>query len=168
MAQRPTRRARESTGRSSTRLDDQLCFALYAATHRIQRLYRPLLDRLDLTYPQYLVLLVLWEDDDLIVTNIGQRLSLNSATLTPLLKRMEAADLIERRRSTEDGRKVTISLRPKGWALQKDVEAIAAEVAAAAANATPDAVALRETLSDLRDALPDQPGVMERRDPVGH
>jgi len=87
-------------------LDDQLCFALYSATHAIQRLYRPLLDELDLTYPQYLGMLVLWEDDGLSVSEIGERLFLNSATLTPLLKRMESAQLVERVRSATDERLV--------------------------------------------------------------
>lgn len=137
------------------RLDDQLCFALYSTAQSIQRLYRPLLDDLDLTYPQYLVLLVLWEEDGLSVTDIGDRLSLNSATLTPLLKRMEGAGLIERHRSESDGRKVTVSLRPKGAKLQTKVSEITTGVTCAAIDATPDAEALRDMLHQLRHQLPE-------------
>jgi DNA-binding MarR family transcriptional regulator len=139
----------------SMRLDDQLCFALYSAAQSIQRLYRPLLDSLDLTYPQYLVLLVLWEDDELSVSEIGDRLSLNSATLTPLLKRMEGAGLVARHRSAEDGRKVTVSLLPKGAKLQAKVSKITTDVTCAAIDATPDAAGLRDTLHQLRQELPD-------------
>ncbi len=137
------------------RLDDQLCFALYSTAQSIQRLYRPLLDDLDLTYPQYLVLLVLWEEDGLSVTDIGDRLSLNSATLTPLLKRMEGAGLIERHRSESDGRKVTVSLLPKGTKLQAKVSEITTGVTCAAIDAIPDAEALRDMLHQLRHQLPE-------------
>jgi len=137
-------------------LDDQLCFALYSAAHRIQRLYRPLLEKLGLTYPQYLVLLVLWEDDELTVTEIGDRLWLNSATLTPLLKRMEVAGLIERRRSATDGRKVTVSLLTKGRSLKKAVAEVTTGVTCAAVDATPDAAELRDTLQALCRTLPDE------------
>ncbi len=135
-------------------LDDQLCFALYSAAHGVQRLYRPLLERLNLTYPQYLVLLVLWEDDGLSVTEIGERLSLNSATLTPLLKRMEAAGILERHRSKSDGRRVTVSLLPKGKKLKSKVSKVTADVTCAAIDATPNAVELRDTLNRLRQQLP--------------
>ena len=86
------------------RLDQQLCFALYAASRAMTAAYQPLLDDLQITYPQYLVLLCLWEEDGLRVSRIGERLYLDSATLTPLLKRLEARGLVERRRSTADER----------------------------------------------------------------
>src|SRR6202167_1701145 len=95
-------------------LDNQLCFAVYSTAHVFNRVYKPLLDRLGLTYPQYLVMLVLWERDDVPVKEIGERLYLDSGTLTPLLKRLEAADLIRRTRSTQDERQVLIALTAKG------------------------------------------------------
>lgn len=103
----------------SLALDDQLCFPVYALSRAIQQRYRPLLEALGLTYTQYLVLLVLWEEDGLSVRAIGARLHLDSGTLTPLLKRLEAYKLVERRRSTEDGRVVHIHLTPKAAALQE-------------------------------------------------
>src|SRR5256885_12152698 len=88
------------------RLDNQLCFALYSASLAMTKLYKPLLDELGLTYPQYLVMLALWEQDGLAVSGLGERLSLDSGTLTPLLKRLEAAGLISRLRDVEDERRV--------------------------------------------------------------
>jgi len=102
-------------------LDNQLCFALYAASNAMTRLYRPQLERFGLTYPQYLVLLVLWESDNLTVSQLGDRLYLDSGTLTPLLKRMEGTGLIARRRDAADERQVRISLTPAGRALKADV-----------------------------------------------
>ncbi|HZZ89561.1 MAG TPA: MarR family transcriptional regulator [Caulobacteraceae bacterium] len=100
------------------RLDLQVCFPLYAATNLIGRLYRPVLARLGLTYPQYLVMLVLWEDERQTVGSLGARLYLDSGTLTPLLKRMDAAGLVFRRRDAEDERRVQIGLTDKGRALR--------------------------------------------------
>src|SRR6202011_1562681 len=91
-------------------LGNQLCFAIYSAAHAFNRVYKTLLDRLRLTYPQYLEMLVLWEGDGVPVKDIGERLFLDSGTLTPLLKRMEAAHLLKRTRSAEDERQVLISL----------------------------------------------------------
>jgi len=101
------------------RLDDQLCFALYAATRAMTRAYRPALEALELTYPQYLVMLVLWEVDDLSVSALGARLMLDSGTLTPLLKRLEQRGLIARRRADDDERRVQIILTEPGRALAK-------------------------------------------------
>ncbi len=101
------------------RLDAQLCFPLYAASNLLTRLYRPLLDELGLTYPQYLVMLVLWEQAPANVGELSARLYLDSGTLTPLLKRLEAAGLVRRQRSAEDERRVEVSLTPKGQALKK-------------------------------------------------
>ena len=101
------------------RLDAQLCFPLYAASNLLTRLYRPLLDELGLTYPQYLVMLVLWERAPAGVGELSARLHLDSGTLTPLLKRLEAAGLVRRQRSAEDERRVEVSLTPKGQALKK-------------------------------------------------
>src|SRR5205807_9052080 len=98
--------AKKQTAELALRLDNQLCFAIYSTAHAFNRVYKPLLDKLGLTYPQYLVMLVLWERDGVSVKNIGERLFLDSGTLTPLLKRLEAAELIQRKRSTEDERQV--------------------------------------------------------------
>ena len=99
-------------------LDQQLCFALYAASRAVTRAYAPLLEPLGVTYPQYLVLLVLWEEDDLSVKKLGERLFLDSATLTPLLKRLEQQGLVTRRRDQEDERVVRIALTAEGKALK--------------------------------------------------
>ena len=107
---------------TAPRLDDQLCFALYTASRLVTRAYRPLLLELGLTYPQYLTMLVLWEGRDLgegapSVKELGARLHLDSGTLTPLLKRMEAVDLVVRARDTQDERTVRVSLTDRGSSL---------------------------------------------------
>jgi DNA-binding MarR family transcriptional regulator len=99
-------------------LDQQLCFSVYAAAHAFNRFYKPLLAPLGLTYPQYLVLLVLWKGDGVPLGNIGERLGLDSGTLTPLLKRMEAAGLLLRQRAAGDERQVLVTLTEKGRALE--------------------------------------------------
>ena len=99
-------------------LDKQICFPLYASSRLITRMYQPLLDALEITYPQYLILMVLWEQDQIPVKILGQKLFLESNTLTPLLKRMENKDLIQRQRSREDERQVLIHLTKKGRALK--------------------------------------------------
>ena len=101
-------------------LDRQVCFPLYAATNLLNRLYGPVLKPLGLTYPQYLVMLVLWEDEPQTVGSLGARLYLDSGTLTPLLKRMEAAGLVSRTRDAEDERRVLIGLTERGRALRAD------------------------------------------------
>lgn len=101
-------------------LDRQVCFPLYAATNLITRLYGPVLSAIGLTYPQYLVMLVLWEEEPQTVGALGARLYLDSGTLTPLLKRMEAAGLVTRQRDPQDERRVLIALTPKGRALRED------------------------------------------------
>ena len=100
-------------------LDEQLCFALYAASRRMTATYRPLLDALDLTYPQYLVMLVLWEQDGITVRELGERLQLDSGTLTPLLKRLEQGGLLGRRRRQSDEREVEITLTEAGDKLRE-------------------------------------------------
>ena len=102
------------------RLDNQLCFSIYAASRAITRAYRPLLEPYGLTYPQYLVLLILWEKDGLSVNEIGQRLYLDSGTLTPLLKRMESGLFIERQKDKTDERKVEVKLGTKGRELRQE------------------------------------------------
>ncbi|SEI98131.1 transcriptional regulator, MarR family [Sphingomonas sp. OV641] len=106
-------------GNDPLRLDRQVCFPLYAATNLINRLYTPVLRNLGLTYPQYLVLLVLWEEEPQTVGALGARLFLDSGTLTPLLKRMEGNGLLDRRRDAADERRVLITLTEKGRALRE-------------------------------------------------
>ena len=103
---------------SLLQLDHQLCFALYSASLAMTRLYKPLLDELGLTYPQYLAMLVLWEQDGLMVSELGQRLYLDSGTLTPLLKRLETSGYISRIRALEDERRVYITLTAAGRKLK--------------------------------------------------
>jgi len=100
-------------------LDEQICFAVYSAAHAFNRAYRPFLAELGLTYPQYLVMLVLWEQDGQSVKATGERLGLDSGTLTPLLKRLEANGLILRKRGREDERQVLVELTAAGQALRE-------------------------------------------------
>ena len=109
-------------------IDNQICLSLYSATNALTRAYRPLLDPLGLTYPQYLVMLVLWDKDDISVTEICARTRLDSGTVTPLLKRLEAKGLLARDRSDEDERKRVISLTRKGAALQRRADRIPFEM----------------------------------------
>jgi DNA-binding MarR family transcriptional regulator len=109
-------------------LDNQLCFTVYACSRAMTQLYRPWFDEIGITYPQYLVLLVLWEQDGVTVKELGERLFLDSGTLTPLLKRMEAAKLVTRKRSTEDERKVFIHLAEAGKQLEVQACTIPSEM----------------------------------------
>lgn len=105
-------------------LDDFLCFAIYATSHAFTRVYKPLLDPLGLTYPQYLVMVALWERDDQTVGSIGDKLSLESSTLTPLLKRLETANYLRRSRDPDDERQVRVQLSDAGRALRERANAI--------------------------------------------
>ena len=134
-------------------LDNQLCFAVYSTGHAFNRVYKPLLERLGLTYPQYLVMLVLWERDGVPLKDIGERLFLDSGTLTPLLKRLEAAQLIKRRRSTEDERQVLIALTPQGQALREKARAVPLRILASSACSVADLSAMKNDLIALRDKL---------------
>jgi MarR family transcriptional regulator, organic hydroperoxide resistance regulator len=134
-------------------LGNQLCFAIYSAAHAFNRVYKPLLDRLGLTYPQYLVMLVLWERDGVPVKDIGERLFLDSGTLTPLLKRMEAAHLLKRTRSAEDERQVLISLTSQGQALREKARAVPQAILAASACSLGELSAMKNQLITLRDRL---------------
>ena len=110
------------------KLENQLCFAVYAASRLITREYQPLLDKLSITYPQYLVLMVLWENNHLPVNDIAKKLVLNTNTITPLLKRMEQQGLIKRERSEKDERKVIVHLSEQGVALQEEAARIPEEL----------------------------------------
>lgn len=135
------------------RLDNQVCFALYSASLAMTKLYKPLLEAIGLTYPQYLVMLVLWEGDRLTVSELGERLTLDSGTLTPLLKRLEAAGLLARLRDAEDERRVRIVLTEAGRALRAEAEKIPACVLQSTQCTLPELQALTGQLSALRERL---------------
>ncbi|SRR5579871_3847653 len=141
------------------RLDNQICFAVYSAAHAFNRVYKPLLDRLGLTYPQYLVMLVLWERDGIPVKDIGERLHLDSGTLTPLLKRLEAAGLIKRTRSSEDERQVLIGLTSQGHALKENAHAVPSSILAASQCSVAELTAVKNEITALRDRLNAKVGV---------
>ena len=134
-------------------LGNQICFAVYSTAHAFNRVYKPLLDRLGLTYPQYLVMLVLWERDDVPLKDIGEKLFLDSGTLTPLLKRLEAASLIKRTRSTEDERQVLIALTPKGRALHEEARAVPQAILSSSTCSVGELFAIKDELVALRDKL---------------
>ena len=134
-------------------LDNQICFAVYSTAHAFNRVYKPLLDRLGLTYPQYLVMLVLWERDGVPLKDIGERLFLDSGTLTPLLKRLEAAGLIRRTRSKQDERQVLIALTAQGQALHEKAKMLPEAILAASACSIGELTAMKNQLTALRDRL---------------
>jgi len=134
-------------------LGNQICFAVYSTAHAFNRVYKPLLDRLGLTYPQYLVMLVLWERDDVPLKDIGEKLFLDSGTLTPLLKRLEASGLIKRTRSTEDERQVLIALTPHGRALKEQARAVPQAILSNSACSVGELVTMKNELLALRDKL---------------
>ena len=134
-------------------LGNQICFAVYSTAHAFNRVYKPLLDKLGLTYPQYLVMMVLWEQDGVPVKEIGEKLFLDSGTLTPLLKRMEAADLVKRTRSTQDERQVLIALTPHGHALREKAKAVPQGILASSACSVGELFAMKSELVALRDKL---------------
>lgn len=135
------------------RLDRQVCFALYSASRAATAVYRPVLEDLGLTYPQYLVMLVLWEEQPRGVKELGIELGLDSGTLSPLLKRLEALGLVERRRTGEDERRVAVHLTPAGSELSGKANAIPQRLADAAGLTGPELNQLRSTLAKLTAAL---------------
>ena len=136
-------------------LDKQLCFALYSASLAMTRLYKPLLEPLGMTYPQYLALLVLWEQDALSVSQLGERLFLDSGTLTPLLKRMEASGWLLRERAADDERRVIVSLTRQGRALRARARAVPVKLASATGCSADELMALTGQLQQLRARLHD-------------
>ncbi len=139
--------------RSTPRLEDQLCFSLYLAGHAFNRVYRAVLAELGLTYPQYLAMLVLWEADGLTVKAMGERLVLDSGTLTPLLKRLESAGLIERRRSRVDERQVELFLTEEGDRLRDKGRCVPEAMGRAIGSALDPQGRLPDQLKMLREAL---------------
>jgi len=134
-------------------LDDQLCFALYSTSLAMTKLYRKLLKKLGLTYSQYLVMMVLWQQDEVTVSEIGERLFLDSATLTPLLKRMEGQELISRQRSPQDERQVIIKLTKSGNAMRKQTMEMQGSILCAIECTPAQAISLRQQLEVLRASL---------------
>lgn len=134
-------------------LDELLCFALYSANNAMGRLYRPILGRHGLTYPQYLVLVALWQRDGQKVNDLGAALNLESNTLTPLLKRMEASELLQRRRNPEDERSVIVSLTEKGRALEQEAAEISRCILAASGDEVADLIELRDKIQELAERL---------------
>ena len=135
------------------RLDNQLCFPLYAASRLVVQAYAPLLAELGITYPQYLVLMILWEKDGATVTEIGERLFLDSGTLTPLLKRLDTAGLVRRARRSGDERAVENWLTPRGVALKKRAVAVPQELFCQLGMDGADFVKLRKSLQQLLTRL---------------
>ena len=140
------------------KLDNQLCFQLYSASRLMTKLYQPLLKPLDLTYPQYLVMLVLWEmpiGHKFTVTMLGERLKLDSGTLTPLLKRLEAKRLLQRQRSNEDERQVWIRLTALGESLKQQAKRVPEKLLCDAGIKAEEVVVMREMMKSLFEKLPD-------------
>ncbi len=153
-------KAKTSSAPPSLLLDDQLCFALHSTTLAMNKVYRKLLAGLGLTYSQYLVMMVLWEQDGLTLSDIGKRLFLDSATLTPLFKRLEAAGLLRRDRGRHDERQIIISLTPQGQALKARAASVPQGIAQTlVACSAEEAHALKARLERLRAQLAqDEPG----------
>lgn len=138
------------------KLDNQVCFALYAASLAMTKLYKPLLEAIGLTYPQYLVMLVLWERDGLTVSELGERLTLDSGTLTPLLKRLQGMGLVARLRDAQDERRVRITLTAEGRSLRDAAEKIPPCVLQSTQCTLPELQALTAQLGALRERLAPQ------------
>ncbi|WP_319456520.1 MULTISPECIES: MarR family winged helix-turn-helix transcriptional regulator [unclassified Mycobacterium] len=134
-------------------IDSQLCFALYSASRAMTAAYRPILADMNLTYPQYLVLLVLWEDEHVTVRRLGERLQLDSGTLSPLLKRLEANGFVRRERSRDDERLVEVTLTTAGRRLEKKAQCIPGELFTATGMSEKQAADLRDAVRQLTDAL---------------
>ena len=154
-----TRKAKAGSKASPPDLDDLLCFAIYSTGFAFNRVYREPLQRLGLTYPQYLVMMCLWDQDDVTVGRIGERLGLDTNTLTPLLKRLEALGVITRRRSVDDERRVMVALTAKGEALRGEASEVVRCIADAVdlprseiRRLTRDVRALRESLERAVEA----------------
>ncbi|MBZ6380219.1 MarR family winged helix-turn-helix transcriptional regulator [Sphingomonas sanguinis] len=134
-------------------LDEQLCFALYAANMAMQRTYKPMLDELGLTYPQYLAMLVLWEEDGRTIGAIAQRLGLESSTVTPLVKRLEASGMVARERDPQDERQVRVRLTPGGLALRDQCGCLGEEITARSGMSVERLIGFREDMRALRREL---------------
>jgi MarR family transcriptional regulator, organic hydroperoxide resistance regulator len=139
-------------------LEEHLCYALYSTSMAIQRVYKPLLDQLGLTYPQYLVLTILWREDGQTVGSIAEQLALESSTLTPLLKRLEAAKLVQRIRNPLDERQVLVSVTAEGRALRPKTRCLGEALLASSGRSVKQLGELNHAVRQLRDALYDEIG----------
>jgi len=135
------------------KLENQICFPLYVIAKEITGLYRPFLDELDITYPQYLVLMVLWENDGVTVSHIGEKVFLDSGTLTPLLKRLEGKGIIDRKRKKEDERVVEVFLTESGKQLQKKACEIPGKIQNKIGVETEDLIHLKETIQKILNKI---------------
>lgn len=142
-------------------LEDQLCFSLYATSIAINRVYKPLLDELGITYPQYLVLNVLWEEDGRSIGSIANRLNLEPSTITPLVKRLETAALVTRMRAPEDERSVRVSLTERGRALSDESRCLGETLFARSGMEAEELIALNREVKRLRKALSKNPEAVE-------
>jgi MarR family transcriptional regulator, organic hydroperoxide resistance regulator len=136
-----------------TKLEQQLCFAIYSTMHAVTKAYQPLLEKLGLTYPQYLAMLVLWEGGDVTVKELGDRLYLDSGTLTPLLKRLDAMGLVQRARDPKDERRVRVTLTDKSKALHREAQSVPAQIMGAMGRPADELKAVRKELRRIRNAL---------------
>jgi DNA-binding MarR family transcriptional regulator len=134
-------------------LDQQLCFALYSASRAMTAAYRPVLTEMNLTYPQYLVMLVLWEEEHVTVGRLGERLQLDSGTLSPLLKRLESNGFVRRERSRDDERLVDVTLTPAGRQLERRAQCVPERLFGSTGMAEEQAADLRDAVRQLTDAL---------------
>ncbi|MDB5878894.1 MAG: transcriptional regulator, MarR family [Variovorax sp.] len=141
------------TADNMLKLDNQLCFAVYSTSLAMTRIYKPLLEKLELTYPQYLVMLALWERDGVMVSELGTQLSLDSGTLTPLLKRLESIGHVSRLRDVTDERRVRVTLTPSGRALKNQAIELPACILAASQCSIEELSALTRQLQQLRNRL---------------
>lgn len=148
-----TTSAKGSPSKGPIPLDDHLCFAIYSAGIAIQRTYKPWLDQLGLTYPQYLVLNVLWREDSQTVGSIAGELALESSTLTPLLKRLEAAQLVRRARNPDNERQVVVTLTTQGRALRSKAGCVGEALLSASGHSPKELGDLNAKIRRLRDAL---------------
>ena len=135
------------------KLDNQLCFSLYATAKEIIRRYKPLLDKFDITYTQYITLLVLWEQDGILVKTLGERLYLDSGTLTPLLTKLESKGLIEKKKDTKDSRETTVYLTNKGRELKEKIIVVPATMGACVKLELDDLLLLQKLLKKVRSGL---------------
>jgi DNA-binding MarR family transcriptional regulator len=145
--------ARPQTSPTALPLDGQLCFSLYATSIAVNRTYKPMLDALGITYPQYLVLSTLWEQDGQGISAIAHRLALEPSTITPLVKRLELAGFVDRRRDSQDERQVQVHLTAKGTSLRADTTCLAETLLRRSGMSAEEATALNDRVRALRTAL---------------
>lgn len=143
----------QKKGSTPPPLDDQLCYAVYSAGMAIQRIYKPLLDKMGLTYPQYLVLNVLWRDDAQTVGGIAEKLALEPSTLTPLLKRLEASGFLQRNRNPDNERQVVVALTEQGRLLRTKAGCLGESLLAASGQSPAELAELNQRIRQLRDAI---------------